>query len=424
MTTTLNGAHPLPPLCRACAFDFHDQCAGCHCRCDQATAARLTAAALAEYGGAEQAQPTVSPPVSFTDGERAELARLAGLPGVTRLNPEPADDPPPAAGHLPIGGRVLPRLFGLFYVTVALAALAGQVSAAVVWLGWPVLAVLPVVAVVELGGVVMAARADERRRLNEHAWAARVTSAAVAAGATVLNFVGHHAAGEAIAGYVFAGLTLLGYFVWLIDSGYHRRDALRAAGKLAETAPDYGLYRRLRHPILAARAAELAREHGYDLYASLRAAELAIRAEKRRPAIAAAVGELVRAEHRDPRMATIAVTTLDLDRIAVELTDRAEYGQWADRLAPAVMAHRPDPTPGTAPGTVPPKATRNGSGSGRRKRRGAVPPEPGSPNMADRIRQLAAKQPELSRAELARRLDVTDRYVRNVLNGPARNDNP
>jgi hypothetical protein len=123
---------------------------------------------------------------------------------------------------------------------------------------------------------------------------------------------------------------------------------LRAAGKLADTAPDYGLWRRVRHPVWTARAAELARAGRVDagggrwrplgLYESLRAAQLVMGDEKRRPAIAGAVEQVVRADQRDPRMAEVAVRTLDLDRLAAELAGRVDYGAWADRLAPAITA--------------------------------------------------------------------------------------
>jgi hypothetical protein len=83
------------------------------------------------------------------------------------------------------------------------------------------------------------------------------------------------------------------------------------------------------------------------LYESLRAAQLAIRDEQRRPAIARAVELVVRADHRDPRMADLAVQTLDLDRLAAALAARVDYDAWADRLAPAITA--PSPTTNTGP---------------------------------------------------------------------------
>jgi hypothetical protein len=147
---------------------------------------------------------------------------------------------------------------------------------------------------------------------------------------------------------VFGVLSASAYALWLLHSAARRRDALRVAGKLADTAPDYGLWRRVRHPIWTARAAELAREGRIDadtgawrplgLFESLRAAELAMAGEKRRPAVARAVEKVVRADHSDWRMADIAVRTLDLDRLAAELAARVDYHAWADRLTPAITA--------------------------------------------------------------------------------------
>jgi hypothetical protein len=111
------------------------------------------------------------------------------------------------------------------------------------------------------------------------------------------------------------------------------------------------------------------------VYESLRAAELAIGDEKRRPAVARAVEQVVRADQRDPRMAEGAVRTLDLDRLAAELAARVDYHAWADRLAPAITA--PAPPPPDSPVEFPPAndeaapehpnhppTTASGSGSG------------------------------------------------------------
>jgi hypothetical protein len=80
------------------------------------------------------------------------------------------------------------------------------------------------------------------------------------------------------------------------------------------------------------------------VYESLRAAELAIGDEKRRPAVARAVERVVRSDHKNSYMADIAVRTLDLDRLAAELAARVDYHAWADRLAPAITAPTP-PSP-------------------------------------------------------------------------------
>lgn len=266
----------------------------------------------------------------------------------------------PAAGWSPA------RLAYLFYGVAAAGAVVGQVWVAMTHIPWPdgvpvglrLAAVLPFALCLELLAMVLAAMGDERQRAGERAYGFRGFSAAVAVLAVSVIVAGHW--GDPYTVAAFGGLSVSAYALWLLHSSARRRDALRAAGQLATVAPAYGLWRRLRHPVVTARAAELAREHGYGMYASLRAAELALRAERRRPAIADAVEAAVRAEHPDRRMAQIAVSTLDLDRIAEALASRADYDGWAERLAPAVTAptvrsDSPDgpPSPDESPLFVP-----------------------------------------------------------------------
>jgi hypothetical protein len=252
------------------------------------------------------------------------------------------------------------RLAYWFYAVAATGAVIGQTWVAVGHLPWAsgvpvwarVTAVLPFAVCLELLAMALGAMADERMRLGERAYGFRTFSAAVAAVAVGIQVAGHWP--NLYWSGVFGLLSCSAYLLWLLHSSARRRDALRAAGKLADTAPDYGLWRRLRHPVWTARAAELAREGQVDaatglwqplgVHESLRAARLVMGTEKRRPAIAAAVEQVVRADQRDPRMAEIAVRTLDLDRLAADLAGRIDYRAWADRLAPAVTA----PLPGAA----------------------------------------------------------------------------
>jgi hypothetical protein len=250
------------------------------------------------------------------------------------------------------------RLAYGFYTVAATGAVIGQTWVALTHVPWPqavpglarVAAVLPFAICLELLAMALAAMADERMRLGERAYGFRAFSALVAIVAVGILVAGHwpHLYWSA----AFGVLSASAYLLWLLHSAARRRDALRAAGKLADTAPDYGLWRRLRHPVWTARAAELARQGCQDtegrwrplgLFESLRAADLAIRADRRRPAIAAAVEQVVRADQRDPRMAEVAVRTLDLDRLAAELAARVDYHAWADRLAPAITAPAPAP---------------------------------------------------------------------------------
>lgn len=249
-----------------------------------------------------------------------------------------------------------------FYAVAVTGAVIGQTWVALEHLSWSpavpvpvrVLMVLPFALCLELLAMALAAMADERMRLGERAYGLRVFSSAVAAVAVGIQVAGHWP--DLYWADVFGVLSSSAYALWMLHAAARRRDALRAAGKLADTAPDYGLWRRIRHPILTARAAELAREGHRDattgqwrplaLFESLRAAEQAISAEKRRPAVARAVAEVVRADQHDPRMADIAVRTLDLDRLAAELASRVNYCAWANRLAPAITAPTPALTDG------------------------------------------------------------------------------
>jgi hypothetical protein len=253
------------------------------------------------------------------------------------------------------------RLAYWFYAVAAAGAVIGQTWVALTHVPWTpgvpaavrVTAVLPFALCLELLAMALAAMADERMRLGEHAYGLRTFSTLVATVAVGILVAGHWPHLYWSAG--FGLLSCSAYLLWLLHAAARRRDALRAAGKLADTAPDYGLWRRVRHPVWTARAAALARQGRVDadgrwrplgIYESLRAADLAMRAEQRRPAIARAVEQLVRADQRDPRMAEIAVRTLDLDRLAAELETRVEYAAWADRLAPAIVA----PVPANAAG--------------------------------------------------------------------------
>ena len=266
----------------------------------------------------------------------------------------PNGSPQPSAGD---GGWSPARWAYSFYAVAASGAVTGQSWVALDHLPWPpqvpvalrVLAVLPFALCLELLAMALAAMADERMRLGERAYGLRVFSAVVAVVAVGIQVAGHWP--DYYWSSVFGLLSGSAYALWMLHASARRRDALRAAGKLADTAPDYGLWRRVRHPIWTARAAELAREGRRDpgtgrwrplgLYESLRAAELAIGDEKRRPAVARAVAEVVATDQRDPLMAEVAVRTLDLDRLAAELAARVDYHAWADRLAPAITAPAP-----------------------------------------------------------------------------------
>jgi hypothetical protein len=286
----------------------------------------------------------------MTDTPRKDVQAISNTATLPGSSPQPS---PSRAEWSPA------RWAYSFYAVAASGAVIGQSWVALEHLPLPpevpiavrVLAVLPFALCLELLAMALAAMADQRMRLGERAYGLRVFSTVVAVVAVGIQVAGHWP--DLYWSSVFGVLSSSAYALWLLHAAARRRDALRAAGKLADTAPDYGLWRRVRHPMLTARAAELAREGRHDpatgmwrplgLYESLRATELAIGDEKRRPAVARAVEQVVRADQRDPHLAEVAVHTLDLDRLAAELAARVDYPAWADRLAPAI----------TAPATLP-----------------------------------------------------------------------
>jgi len=342
------------------------------------------------------------------------------------------------------------RLAYWFYAVAAAGAVIGQTWVAVTHVPWGpqvpdvlrVVTVLPFALCLELLAMALAAMAGERMRLGERAYGFRIFSAVVAAVAVAVLVAGHWPHLYWSGG--FGVLSGSAYALWLLHSAARRRAALRAADKLADTAPGYGPWRRLRHPVWTARAAELAREGHVDahsggwrplgLYESLRAAQLAMRDEKRLPVIARAVEQVVRADQRDARMAEVAVRTLDLDRLAAELAGRVDYGGWADRLAPAVTAPVPAP-PVTAP--LPTAADSRQLPAGG----GAASPAPVSPtgalslsggrasaprgrSTAERVARMLADSPEVTVAAVAATLGVSERTVRRYWSTPNGHNGP
>jgi hypothetical protein len=232
-----------------------------------------------------------------------------------------------------------------FYVVVLLVALAGQVSGAVEALHIPLVWAVPAVGALELGGIVVLANADVRRRLGERAVASRVLSAAIATGAVAFNWLAH--ANHLLGGF-FAGMSALGYLVWLMHTENQRRDRLRAKGDLPPTTPAYEVIGHwLRHPWLTNRAKSLAKAHAHlDLYQSLAAARAEVRRERRQAAISKVLHRKIRSAV-DPNTADIALAVYDLDEIATRLADNADYtgltALIAADLAPERLAVPPAP---------------------------------------------------------------------------------
>jgi hypothetical protein len=241
-----------------------------------------------------------------------------------------------------------------FYVVVLLVALAGQVSGAVQALHIPLLWAIPAVAGLELGGIVVLANADVRRRLGERAIASRLLSALIAAGAVAFNWLAH---ANHLLGAFFSGMSALGYLVWLMHTENQRRDRLRATGDLPPTTPAYEVIEHwLRRPWLTLRAKALAKANpGLGLYGSLAAARDELRRERRQRAISTLLHRKIRAAV-DPTTADIAVAVYDLDEIANRLAQCADYDTLTALinvdLAPARLA-APATPPSEPPLSVP-----------------------------------------------------------------------
>ncbi|MBM0235251.1 hypothetical protein JNW91_27730, partial [Micromonospora sp. STR1_7] len=210
-----------------------------------------------------------------------------------------------------------------FYIVVLLIALGGQVSGAMERLSMPWYVALPAVGALELGGVVVLANADLRRRLGEQAILSRVLSAGIAVAAVAFNWLAHS---NHLEGGFYAGMSLLGYLVWLMNTENQRRDRLRAKRQLPPTTPAYEpVGHWLRHPWLTRRARSLAKaDSGLGLYGSLDAARAQIRAERRQAALSKVLHRKI-TRALDATTADIAVAVYDLDEIARRLAEHADY---------------------------------------------------------------------------------------------------
>jgi hypothetical protein len=225
-----------------------------------------------------------------------------------------------------------------FYVTVLLIALGGQVTGVVERIHLPLVAAIPAVGALELGGVVVLNDADVRRRLGERALVSRILSAAVAIWAVAFNWLAH---ANHLAGGFFAAFSALGYAVWLTHTENQRRDRLRAKGKLPPTTPAYELWEHwIKHPLLTSRAKSLAKaDFRLGLYESIEAARAAVRAERRNKAIASIMRRRVRVHAPNPEAGELAVNSYEMDQVAAAIVAQANYAALA-----AVVASDLDPT--------------------------------------------------------------------------------
>lgn len=253
----------------------------------------------------------------------------------------------PAVGH----SRAAEHAAWVFYAIAAAGSTIGQIWVGVQVPPWPdglawwgrAAMVAPFAAVIDLGGVVTSAFADARQRLGEAAYGWRILSAASVTTGVGINTLGH--ADVPYLAVVFGGLGVFAYTVWLLHAAARRRDALRAAGKLDDTAPVYGLAQWRREPATTRRARSLALAHGLSLHESLDLARAQLRDEKRRAALAKHVETLIRSRHEDPVRAAIAATTLDIDAVAAELAAQADVTGWARAIGTDLLP--PQPTAST-----------------------------------------------------------------------------
>jgi len=245
--------------------------------------------------------------------------------------PAPATTPPSKAGpprkRFSLHGN-LTVIGSLFYLWALGIAAWGSSTAAVNWLEWPLQFAVVAVIGVEIGGVYLLALADERRRLGEQAIIERLLSAAVAIGAVLLNWFGHQ--DHIMQAAFFAGMSGLAYIIWLIRSEHRRRDELRAAGKMRDTGPAYGLWRWLRHPIETAQARAIAIEEGLGLHESIRQ----VRLRKRMNAFVQ--WRLEQAHNR--RVAKAIVEIYDPNRFAAELAEKINWGSYSTLMATELAA--------------------------------------------------------------------------------------
>ncbi|BCJ51807.1 hypothetical protein Asp14428_32820 [Actinoplanes sp. NBRC 14428] len=170
----------------------------------------------------------------MTDASRKDVQPISNSAALLHGSPQPS---PSRAGWSPA------RWAYSFYAVAASGAVIGQSWVALDHLPLPpavptavrVLAVLPFALCLELLAMALAAMADERMRSGERAYGLRIFSTVIAAVAVGIQVAGHWP--DLYWSSVFGVLSGSAYALWLLHAAARRRDALRAAGKLADTAP-------------------------------------------------------------------------------------------------------------------------------------------------------------------------------------------
>ncbi|WP_117215245.1 hypothetical protein [Allorhizocola rhizosphaerae] len=310
------------------------------------------------------------------------------------------------------------HLLFAFYVAMAGLALWGQSDGLMAWLGIDRLAALAVGFAVELLAAALLGFADWRRtHRGEQAIAARLLSVAVALGVAALNWYGHDTSvGQRM---LFTGASLAGYAVWTLHSNARRRDALRAAGRLAAQPPVFGLAAWLRAPKTVWRARQLATaDPGLSVHAAIAQARTELAAEARQRAIAAALRRKL-SRSLDATSADIAMVSYDLDEVAARLAASVDYGRLTGLLAADIHADR------IAAGANGKRRTPTGSPQADRiddadkpqakARPVAARKSTAKPDASTRIRAAIQAHPDATQADIARIAQTTDRTVRRVL---------
>lgn len=195
---------------------------------------------------------------------------------------------------------------------------------------------LPMIATEGLS-IIFAAVAAYRRKLGENAYVAYGFAILFALFATAINFYGHFDVVPFLA-WFFAGFSVAGFVVFMVESAFERRDALWLQKKIDDPPPLYGLWLELTERKLVARAKQLATEDpGLGRAGSLEAARVALAADRRREAMQRIVrsdlGRVLGAEN-----AELMVSVIDPDQLADEIQDRAQLGRLAE-----IYARRIDP---------------------------------------------------------------------------------
>ncbi|HTE37255.1 MAG TPA: hypothetical protein VK630_11985, partial [Reyranella sp.] len=322
---------PLPPTDRTHAEPLPPKAPQTPSNTEPGTAGRQADAALATP--AERNQVPAAPPAA--DDALASVASAAPTNGT--LGQAQTAVASNSVHATEITGAA--KLQYAFYGTASLFALIGQVWAALdhitIGSGWPTwlqaLAMAPALAVIELAGVATSHQADLRRRLGEQAYGYRALSLMAAMVAAGVNLLGHW--GEWFPAVGFTGLSVFAYCSWLMQSAARRRDALRATGQMANTAPVFGPIQWIRQPGLTWRARLIAIGEGHGRSESLLLAADRIHREKRDKAIAKAVQKVIKAQKKDANGAIIAAATIDPDKLATALKARTDYDAWTDHLS-------------------------------------------------------------------------------------------